>query len=341
VAKDHLARLKAAGWTARAYRPGDEAQLLPLYPLAFQGLQRSPAYWAWKFRENPAGDELIVVEEAGGAIVGLLAGLHARVHVAGRLATFSQATDIMVDPRLRRGLRRAGLYIGMVAAFMDAAQANGVALLFGLPNQDSDRVSQAVFGWQNLHQVTRVVRRVEGAERPAAGFLARLRYEVRPVERLDGGIEDLWERCCPALRLATVRDGRYLDWRYLRCPHVGYRVCVAWDRWRSRAAGLAVLRFGWEGQPLCGIVDWLVPRGESGAAAALLTYAIGEARRAGMAEVAAWFPPEGAEQHWFLARGFTAEPTRYPLVARALAPDLALDWVARHWYYTMGDSDIF
>jgi hypothetical protein len=88
-------------------------------------------------------------------------------------------------------------------------------------------------------------------------------------------------------------------------------------------------------------VDWLVPRGEPEVGAVLLAQAEQDAARAGLAEVAAWFPPGSPEQHWFLAHGYRAEPTRYPLPSRVYAPDLSLDWVAQHWYYTMGDSDIF
>lgn len=340
--KRQLARQKPAGWAPRLYRPGDEAAILPLYPLAFQGLQRSEAYWDWKFRQNPEGSQIVVAEQRGEGIVGLIAALPARVHADGRPVVFSQVVDLMVDPRLRRGLRKAGMYITLMTTLIEEGAGPGrAALLYGFPNQDSDRVTQEVFGWEALHQVTRLVRRLDAPPRPPVGPLARSRYAVRPLERFDEVADRLWDHCRPHLPLATIRDARYLTWRYLRCPHVRYLPYVAWDRWRDRPAGIAVLRMGWEGQPLCAIVDWLVPRGESTPASVLLAHAEAEARRAGMAEVAAWFPPESPERRWFLASGYTAEPTRYPLLAGAYAPDLSLDRVARHWYYTMGDSDIF
>lgn len=340
--RDDLTRLKPRGWAPRLYRPGDEAAILALYPLAFQGLQRSEAYWRWKFRENPQGPQVVVAEETGGRITGQIAAVPARVHAEGREVIFSQVVDLMVDPRLRRGLRKAGMYITLMAHLVEEATGPGhAALLYGFPNQDSDRVSQEVFGWRDLHQVVRVVRRLDAGGRASAGWLARSRYAVRPLERFDGPTDRLWERCRHGLPLATVRDARYLTWRYLRCPHVRYQPYLAWDRWRERPAGLTVLRMGWEGLPVCAIVDWLVPRGEAAPAGALLAHAEAEARRAGMVEVAAWFPPASPEQRWFLARGYAAEPTRYPLPARSYAPDLSLEWVARHWYYTMGDADVF
>jgi hypothetical protein len=339
--KEHLARRKPVGWAARSYRPGDERQILSLYPLAFQGLQRSEEYWRWKFRENPVCPVVIVAEESGGRIIGLIAGLSARVHADGRGLVFSQAVDVMVDPGARRGLRKAGMYITLIRALIEGATGKGDALLFGLPNQDSDRVSQEVFGWQNLHQVIRVVRPLNGAGGPAVPWRLRLRYRIRPLEECVAAADRLWELCRPAVPLGTIRDAQYLRWRYLRCPHLQYRGCLVWDRRRDAPAGLAVLRLGWEGQPVGAIVDWLVPRGEPGVGLLLLRHAERQARRAGLRELSAWFPPESPEQQWFLGQGYRGEPTRYPLVAKSYRDDLPLGWVSRHWYYTMGDSDIF
>lgn len=334
------ARPRPVGWAPRPYRPGDEQQILLLYPLAFQGLQRSEAYWQWKFHDNPAGQNVFVAEDAAGRIRGLIAGVPARAQAEGRPVIVSQVAEVMVDPGFRQGLRRGGVYVGLLAAVIGEATRRGAGLIFGVPNQDSDRVVQALFGGRVIHQVTRVVRPVAGGQASPRAWLARSRYTVRPAPEL-GVAEPLWQRCRSNLPLATIRDAGYLTWRYLRCPHVRYHTYVAWDRWRDRPAGLSVLRMGWEDQPVCAIVDWLLPRGETAPAVALLAHAEAQARQAGLREVAAWFPPDSPEQRWILAQGYRREPTRYPMLTIIPGPELTTDWVARHWYYTMGDSDIF
>ena len=339
--RDYLAKTKPSGWTPRLYREGDEHRILPLYPLAFQGLTRSLDYWRWKFKENPEGQQTIVGEDADGHIIGQLAGLPTRVWAEGRQLLFTQVVDLMVDPRVRRGLRSGEFYIGLLRAFSEEFAGEGkAALTFGLPNEYSSRIAQAVFGWQVLHQVTRVARSLD-TNTTTPSWLSRRRYTIHRLEEFAGIADPLWQRCRGDLPLATIRSAPYLTWRYLRCPHVRYQASVAWDRLRNRPAGLVVLRMGWEGQPLCAVVDWLVPRSEPAAAWVLLRHAETEARRAGMKEVSAWFSPDSLEQRWFLARGYTAEPTRYPLLAKAYATGLAPDWVSRHWYYTMGDTDVF
>jgi hypothetical protein len=329
------------GWAPRLYRASDAAQVLSLYALAFRGLRRDEAYLSWKFSENPAGARVVVAERDGGEIFGLVGGLHVRAQAAGRAVLLSQAVDVMVDPGARRSLQRAGTFILLLARLIEAATGeDGAALMFGLPNQDSDRVTQEVFGWRNLHQVTRVVRCLTGAPAARGSWRTRRRYAVRPLQDF-APVDALWARCRGGLPFATIRDATYLAWRYDRCPHVRYHTYLAWDRWRARPAGLLVLRLGWEGGPLAAVVDWLVPRGDAEAGMVLLAQAEADAARAGLGEVAAWFPPGSPEQRWFLSHGYRAEPTRYPLPTRSYDPDLSLGWVARHWYYTMGDSDIF
>ena len=355
--KERSIRPEPAGWTPRLYRPGDERQILPLYPRAFQGLQRSDAYWQWKFHDNPAGQCVVVAEGPEGRVLGTLGGLPALVHAAGRTVIASQFVEAMVDPEIRHALRervpevvemyvagrrraRAGLFIALVDAVVEEVMTKrGAAFMFALPNQDSDGKHRRV-GGRFFDQVTRVVRPLGGVRASPAAWLARARYRVRPVQRFGPESDWLWERCRPTFPLATVRDAEYLNWRYRDCPHVRYHPYLAWDRRRERPAGLVVLRMGWEGQPLCALVDWLVPRDDGGAAPALLACAEREARRAGMREVAAWFSPDSPEQQWFCRRGYRLEPTHYPMLVLA-GPELPLDWIARHWYYTMGDSDIF
>jgi hypothetical protein len=274
-------------------------------------------------------------------VAGVAAGLLSRVHCQGRTEVFSQFCEVMVDPTLRRGLRRGATYRALLDAVIGEALRTGAALVFGLPNENSDRMVQALFRGRTLHQVSRVLRPTG----PASGLSptawpSRLRYAVRPVA--DPALLDvLWERCRPEFPLTTIRDRAYLSWRYLRCPHTTYALLLAWDRRRGRPAGLSVLRMGWQGEPICAIVDWLVPRDEPAAGVALLAHTERAARRAGMREVTAWLPPDSPERQWFLARGYRVELTRYPLLT--IIPDSSppTAWVARHWYYTMGDSDIF
>jgi hypothetical protein len=284
---------------------------------------------------------VIVAEGAEGRVLGILGGLPVRVHAAGRTVVVSQVVEAMLDPDIRRGLRKAGLFVTLLAALVEETMTvRGAAFMFALPNQDSDGIHRTVDA-RFFHQVSRVVRPLTGLGASPAAWLSRTRYSVRRLPDFGPEADQLWERCREGFPLATIRDREYLRWRYRDCPLVQYHAYLAWDRRRDGPAGLAVLRMGWEGQPVGALVDWLVPRDDTAPAALLLAHAERQARRAGLREMAAWFFPGCPEERWFVSRGYRVEPTSYPLVVRATNPDFPPDWIAQHWYYTMGDSDIF
>lgn len=341
--KRDLSRYTPAGWSTRPFRPGDEAQILALFRRAFR-IERSPSYWQWKFGDNPAGYQIIVGETPDGKVVAQIAGVPARMHAQDRQVIFTQVVDLMADPDFHQSLRKAGVYVTLLKAMIEEFGREGTAdLIFGFTIRASNRVPQEVFGWHEAHRVRRVARRLDGSPRPGdRGLgLTRARYRVDPLVAFSEQTDRLWTRWRSAVPLAAARDTRYLSWRYGQCPHVRYHPYLLWDRWRDRPAALSVLRLGWEGQPVAAMVEWVVPRGETGAARALLAHAETAARAAGMAELTGWFHPEGPEHRFFLEQGFGEEITPYRLVGNPFSPALPWEWVARHWYYSMGDSDVF
>jgi hypothetical protein len=104
---------------------------------------------------------------------------------------------------------------------------------------------------------------------------------------------------------------------------------------------MAILRLGVADQPIACLVDWLVPPGDTTTADLLLHHCERRSREAGMTQLQAWFPPSAWPHRLLSERGFRQESTPYHLVALTKVPDVSLEWVNRHWYYTMGDSDIY
>lgn len=335
-----LTSVEPASWAIRPYRPGDEPQILALFHRAF-GIERSADYWTWKFGLNPLGRQIVLGVTPEDALIGHLAGIPLRVQAEGRPVVFSAIVDLMVDPRYRRGLRKTGVYQTLLGALIErVAGEDRAALMYGIPIRSSNRLGQALHGFTDLYPMTRVVRSLppEGAalDRPA-----RWRYEIRPVKAFEAWMDRLWARCRADFPLCTVRDSQYMTWRYLQCPHIRYHPYVLWDRWLGRAAAVAVLRLEWQDQPLATVVDWLVPRGDTRAARALLAHLEGVAREHGLGELSAWFFPTGPEHRFLLGHGYREEVMEFPLAARIFTPALSWEWAVRHWYFTMGDSDIF
>jgi hypothetical protein len=89
------------------------------------------------------------------------------------------------------------------------------------------------------------------------------------------------------------------------------------------------------------LVDWLVPKGLQGLAQALVRHCEGLATASGLHRLDAWFPEYAPQFQFLKALGYRPAPTEYEIVVEPFRPELAREWVQGHWYYTMGDTDIF
>ena len=64
--------------------------------------------------------------------------------------------------------------------------------------------------------------------------------EIVEIGRFGADIDELWHAAAPRFGALTVRDSRYLNWRFVDCPDLRYRRFVA--RSDGRAVGYCVLR---------------------------------------------------------------------------------------------------
>lgn len=326
----------------RPFKPGDEHQILTLFKKVF-GADRSLEHWRWKFQDNPAGCNIYVAVSEGGEIVGHYAAIPAIVARGNERYVFSQVVDVMVDPEFRRGLKKQGIFARVMKGMETAyGVPDRVAVGYGFPTPEHFQIGQRLVGYNALHPVLKLTKGLaSGRSRSGRllGMLWNLSLKVHQVERFDPLVDQFWERCRHELPLAIVRDARYLNWRYAGHPDVSYRLLIAARR--GEVVGVAVLRIGWLGQSIAALVDWLVPEGAPGVAEALLDRGESLAGEAGMEEIQAWFPSYSAPFRLLLSRGYRSEPTLYSLVCRTYTSSLPLEWLRDHWYYTMGDSDIY
>jgi len=330
----------AAGrWIIRPYRRGDEAEILGLFQRVF-GVERSLEHWRWKFLQNPAGRCFMrLAETPSGELVGQYAGLPVHMAWGAKTLVFTQIIDVMVDPRFRAGLKRPGLFSALANRYIgDYGGLDKVSGGYGFPTPLALRIGRRVAGYTPLHPVIGLVRDLSRADHCRPPWGARL-FRVEEVDRYGEEIDRLWERMRPALAVATVRDARYLNWRYADCPDIRHHRFAAFHRLSGAPAGMAILRLWVRGERVAALMDWLA----SSRAVALAVLARCEeiARGAGMDRLEVWFPPYALPFRLFQELGFRPEATIYEFVALPTSPEVSLEWAKDRWYYTMGDSDIY
>lgn len=341
MAEGVMTSTRTAGLTLRPFRAGDEEGIFKLFRSAYR-MERPLADWRWKFFENPAGQQIMLAVTEAGEVVGQYAGVPAWAAKGGRRYLLSQAVESMVDDRFRRGLKNPGLQARLVKRFYEEFMGpDKGAMAYGFPIPVYCRYLVRTGVCTVLHRVVQLERELNGEKRARTGRLTSWRYRIEQVPRFPSVVDDLWQRCQRELPLAIIRDSRYLNWRYADRPDVPYAMLLATDRWTGRAAGLAVVRLGFEGRPAALLMDWLVPERQSRLDEALLHHCEVLAAASGHGRIEAWFPEYASQFRFLRARGYVPTPTQYEIVVEPFRPELSREWVQGHWHYTMGDADIY
>src|SRR5262245_13398242 len=199
-----------AGFTIRRYEPGDESKILATFNRVFRA-SRTLEHWRWEFPGNPEGMQVMVaIHDATGEVAGHYAGVPRRIKCRDATGIACDSVDSMVDPRFRAGLRRPGLFVILGLRWFRDFGSGGNLFAHGLPNEAAVRVGGVFLTYQTVHSQLALERAVDGA-RPFGGSAPPA---VSEVERFDGRVDALWERVAPEIPIGTIRDARYLNWRF-------------------------------------------------------------------------------------------------------------------------------
>lgn len=340
----------AASFQPRAFQPGDEAEILRLFEVAF-GHRRSLAHWRWKFEQNPWRRRQISLTFApDGALVAQYAGYpvpwhDTRSHPARDLVCM-HIGDTMTQPGYRRIGRGDSSLLGRTMHHFFATFCEGqVAVNFGFNTDHVRRFLQRFARGRYVEDVPfwtleNPARRVPNRARLASPRLFS-RYRAAPSPAVDEEWSDLFRRACPAYGSLARRDATYLDWRYVKCPDRAARLWAV--RHRGRLVGWGAFRRVAED------LQWgdalFDPRHRKALPALLRAVLAAESEAgAGPARLTGWFterPHWWAE--WLESAGFrrNPEPNGLGLICLPfLEPDAERGLLGQA-YYTQGDSDLF
>ena len=327
----------------REYRPGDEHRILDLFNRTFASVDpgfvpRTLASWRWQFLANPSGWRIQLCFTKDGALVSQYAGIRQRALLDGAPASFCQGVDSMTDRAYTRGLKKPGLFV--LTGYPWARAYGGPppdkeTVCWGWPVPAAWRIGRAYLGYQ-------MVRPQPKLSAPPHEVRARRRagIELEEPERFPADVEALFRRAAAPHRAIAVRDRAQLDWRFCEHPERRYRLALA--RRAGELQGLAVYGQGaFDGEEDQGLVcDWLVAPGEEAAGETLRAWLAERALAGGAARLVAAFPDSCTEWLAFQRAGLLVTPSRYFVVSRTFLRHVSMSWLRRHWYYTLGDTDL-
>ncbi len=245
----------------------------------------------------------------------------------------------MTDPAYRHGLKKPGFFV--LTGYPYAANYGGPppdhdTIMWGAPVPTAWRIGKTYLKYELIRTQLKL-ECAPGEVRLGTGA----GVEIEEVERFpEEGLAGLFARSAEPHGAIAVRDTAHLNWRFADHPERDYAIALA--RKNGRLVGFSVYRHGdFDGREGAALVcDWIVPPVETRAGHALRAWLVERARADGAEHLSAVFPESCADWLAFQMAGFRAAPTRYFLVGRNYVKKYDMRWLYRHWYYTLGDTDL-
>jgi predicted N-acetyltransferase YhbS len=366
----------------RLYEPGDEEQIMALHSKVMN-TPWSMDFWRWLYLDNPAGEAVTVVAEDRGRIVGHFAYFPFRMQWQGRPFMGSKSVQAMVDP----DYQGRGLFTQITQRLLRQAQANSVPLTYSCPNEKSyyplvhkvryrnicedgnadgsgrrapsvpllirplspSALASAVVVNPTLQRLAVPVAKVASNilwPEPSSSNKS-LDVAVEEISAIDDRFDSLWQLVAKDYSLCTIRDRRYLHWRYSQNPEREYLLLGASEG--NNLRGYAVIGT----DELMGlkagfIVDILTRSQDHGACHALLSEALRRLQDNGMEVVASAMLHHHFYYRAFRRHGFFPVPQRWApkkffMVVHDNRQGIPSEVLHDHrqWFVTLGDWDVF
>ncbi|MDD4170411.1 MAG: GNAT family N-acetyltransferase, partial [Desulfotomaculaceae bacterium] len=134
------------------YRPGDEHEIIKLFKLVY-GRDMSMSYWRWRFTDNPAGSHMIDLCWNGSILAGHYAVSPVVMSIGGKEYLTALSMTTMTHP----DYRKRGIFTILARSLYRRLQDQGVALVWGFPNNNSYHGFMSKLDWFPLVQVPKLV----------------------------------------------------------------------------------------------------------------------------------------------------------------------------------------
>jgi len=340
-------------FTYRPYHPEDAEKLCRLQAAVF-GITRTPEYWHWKYRANPAGNDLTWVAEDTDtdSIVGMNGLVPIRIGVYGEQVIAHQSLDIAVLEEYRRHFVHLE-----IARRQDTG---GCAFIFAFGEAVTVKVSTALMGYVAVGPTPRVVRplslgpcvpprwrRLARAADPVFRLVRPPRFVppprgavIEPVPRFDERYDRFWREQAKRFPLAVWRDSAYLNWRYVDVPEEGYEA-YGMER-QGEVLGFSVLRQVPTDGPARGrILELVAAEDDRAITQSLLSHALRRLDQQRLELAAAWV--FAADPRWSAMKGvgFISRPRPgRQMVVLTVSGEVPAEMIATpdNWRISWGDS---
>ncbi len=312
----------------RPYKAGDEEKILSLFMKVF-GKEMSAAYWKWRFQNNPSGGIFIDLMWDDNILAGHYAVSPMKTLVNGEK---EYNTALSLTTMTNPDYQGKGVFVALANKLYSRLRENGFTMVYGFPNINIHRTRVKSLDWFDIYEIPTFSLDLEGYDRKHVDL-----KNVVILNKFDVRFDYLWEKVKADFGVITVRDRKYLDWRYSLNPQNKYYIfaCVEGED----LSGYAVCK---KYKNEIDIVDLLTVNNPD-VGMDLMKGIIGWAKNQDSKALNMWLNVTNSLHLALEKCGFrNCEPITF-FGACALDAGFPRGLVGdfRNWYLTMGDSDVY
>jgi len=334
-------------FTIRKYCPGDEDKIISMFNEVFNQ-KRGLAHWYWKYRDNPYGSyRLSLAISEDGILAAHYAGYPVKIYsVIPADKPVEINTYQLGDKMTRKAYRSVGfgktaLIARAYSHFKKSYMNDTVPFCYGFASHHSLRFGVTVLNYADIGPVPYRKILLDHVKRSTINGLKKIFSPIKVTEISSVGTEwtDFFYSVAAHYQCLVKRDAPYLIWRYIRRPDRKYLIFSV--KRGSRLTGWSVF-FREDNKIIWG--DALFTRGDRESVKAMLSHVSEHAiaHEAGIIEC--WFPPRPRWWDSVLEElGFNkeSEPNNLHFTVPMYYDLQTVEMIRRHFYYTIGDSDLF
>ena len=358
----------------RCYKPGDEYGICSLYERVFN-TPLSINAWNWLYKDNPAGPAHVELALDGDLIVSHFAFFPVRMKFGDTLLVGSKSFCAMTHP----SYRGCGIFQTITMRLLQKAKQCQIPITYSTPNPSSFKVMVGKLGYRNIsgksgvpvlirpiglsslirfvpiirkYVDTNIISRVIS---PKVGelydILFPLRGQIRNgltifrLESSDERLDGFWKQVQSQYSIITVRDAKYLNWRYFTRPDVKYWVWCAMER--DQIQGFVVARHRkMYGLNIGFIVDLLTLRDDIGVVSALCDVVMKFFRKRSLDVVACLAQYNSFNYKIIRGNGFfevpnIVRPRNFYFILHSNSSRFSQEFInnPRNWFLTLGDTE--
>ena len=339
--KNFKKSLKFQNFTLKVYEDSDFEGVLRLYNRVFPGYM-SQELWLWKNVKNPYGAYYTILMKDKEKVISSYSVAPKIFSINGKSYPCVLSLDTMTDANYR-GL---GISTYLARLTYEYGKIKGAYFVYGFPNKKSyhlifnkvgwDYFGKRIFVFKNLSQYKKKPIQIEKE------------YNIEEINTFGKEVNDLWENYKTIYLVMTVRNSKYLNWRFADNKLVKYNKFYLYDKISKDLNSYFILKRYIDkfGTDICHIVDFLIGTHDISKKKKIFSYIEKFSINnfcSDCDEISFWMPDEDLRDFALNHLGYSLREKKkyfgYKLLRKSKINSILKN--SKNWYITMANSDVF